>query len=200
MAFRHLWTTSVILLSALLFSTTGCSPLLEKRVELSYQALVRTGGGSGEIFLAQPIEQHNRVPLPGGKWAIGKVDGVTDVVSTESAGNWLLAALREELVAAGYQVKTGGDLSARVVKGVKVTILTLSANQFSKTLTISSVTEVKVDAQLWKNGQLVKTLTVGARDEEEGVDRSSEPIRLALQKTLQTVMQDLVPEIIKVLE
>ena len=129
MAFRHLWTTSVILLLALLFSTTGCSPLLEKRVELSYQALVRTGGGSGEIFLAQPIEQHNRVPLPGGKWAIGKVD-----------------------------------------------------------------------AQLWKNGQLVKTLTVGARAEEEGVDRSSEPIRLALRKTLQTVMQDLVPEIIKVLE
>ena len=199
MAFRHLWTTSVILLLALLFSTTGCSPLLEKRVELSYQALVRTGGGSGEIFLAQPIEQHNRVPLPGGKWAIGKMDGVTDVVSTEGAGNWLIAALREELVAAGYQVKTG-DLPARVVKGVKVTILSLSANQFSKTLTISSVTEVKVDAQLWKNGQLVKTLTVGARAEEEGVDRSSEPIRLALRKTLQTVMQDLVPEIIKVLE
>ena len=200
MAFRHLWTTSVILLLVFLFSTTGCSPLLEKRVELSYQALVRTGGGSGEIFLAQPIEQHNRVPLPGGKWAIGKVDGVTDVVSTESAGNWLIAALREELLAAGYQVKTGGDLPARVVKGLKVTILTLSANQVSKMLTISSITEVKVDAQLWKNGQLVKTLTVGARDEEEGVNRSSEPIRLALQKTLQTVMQDLIPKIIKVLE
>jgi hypothetical protein len=58
---------------------------------------------------------------------------------------------------------------------------------------------VKLAARLWKDGRLVKTATVSARDEEEGIDRSAEPIRVALQKTLQAAMQELVPEIIKAL-
>jgi hypothetical protein len=49
-----------VLLASLLFSLmitmTGCAPL-EKRVELSYANVVGASGGSGEIFLMQPMEK-----------------------------------------------------------------------------------------------------------------------------------------------
>ena len=91
-------------------------------------------------------------------------------------------------------------LPANVSKGMRATLLALSANQSSKTLTISTVTELKLEVQLWKNGQLIKTLTAGARDEEEGLDRSSEPVRSALEKTLQRTLQELVHDIVKGLQ
>ena len=53
--------------------------------------------------------------------------------------------------------------------------------------------------QLWKAGRLVKTLTVSAKDEEEGMDRSSEPVREALDKLLQGAMKELIPAIVEVL-
>ena len=137
--------------------------------------------------------------LPSGKHVVGKAEDV-DVVITESPVNWLLSALVQELSAAGYDVKTAPALPAGVSKGVQATVLAISANQSSNVLTITTVTEVKLEAQLWKNGQVIKTLTAAARDQEEGMDRSSEPIRWALEKTLQRAMQELVPDIIKSLE
>jgi hypothetical protein len=106
----------------------------------------------------------------------------------------------KELSAAGYDVKTVPALSAGVSKGVEATFVALSANQSAGVFTVTTVTEIKLEARLWKNGEIIKTLTAGAQDHEEGTDRSSEPIRWALEKTLQRTMQELVPDIIKNLE
>lgn len=182
----------------LLLIATGCAPL-EKRVDLTYQRFANATGGSGQIFVAQPVMKQDLPALPSGKQLVGKADAA-DVVIKESPAKWLLSALAQELSAAGYDVKTVSALPTGVSKGVQATVLALSANQSSNVLTITTVTEVKLEAQLWKNGQLIKTLTAGARDQEEGMDRSSEPIRLALEKTLQRAMQELLPDIIKSLE
>ena len=182
----------------LLLIATGCAPL-EKRVDLTYQRFVNATGGSGQVFVAEPVMKQNLPELPSGKQVVGKAEDV-DVVITESPVNWLLSALMQELSAAGYDVKTVPALPAGVSKGVQATVLALSANQSSNVLTVTTVTEVKLEAQLWKNGQIIKTLTAAARDQEEGMDRSSEPIRWALEKTLQRAMQELVPDIIKSLE
>ncbi len=182
----------------LLLIATGCAPL-EKRVDLTYQGFATATGGSGQVFVAEPIMKQNLAALPSDKQLVGKADDA-DIVIKESPTDWLLSALVQELSAAGYDVKTVPSLPANVSKGVQAMILALSANQSSNVLTITTVTEVKLEAQLWKNGQLVKTLTAGARDQEEGMDRSSEPIRRALEKTLQRAMQELVPDIIKTLE
>ncbi len=182
----------------LLLIATGCAPL-EKRVDLTYQRIFNATGGSGQVFVAEPVIKQDLAALPSGKQLVGKADDA-DIVIKESPTAWLLSALVQELSAAGYDVKTVASLPANVSKGVQATVLALSANQSSKVLTVTTVTEVKLEAQLWKNGQLVKTLTAGARDQEEGTDRSSEPIRWALEKTLQRAMQELVPDIIKSLE
>ncbi|HUJ90792.1 MAG TPA: hypothetical protein VLX12_11380 [Syntrophorhabdales bacterium] len=182
----------------LLFIATGCAPL-EKRVDLTYERFVNATGGSGQLLITQPVMKQDLAVLPSGKQLVGKADDA-DVVIKESPADWLLSALVQELSAAGYDVKTAPALPVDVSKGVRPTILALSANQSSKVLTVTTVTEVKLEAQLWKNGQLIKTLTAGARDQEEGTDRSSEPIRWALEKTLQRALQELVPDIVKSLE
>jgi hypothetical protein len=182
----------------LLLIAAGCVPL-EKRVDLTYERFVNATGGSGPLFVAQPIMRQSLPLLPSGRQVIGGGEG-TDVVTKDSPANWLLSALVQELSAAGYNVETGPNLPAGVPKGVTASILTLSVNQSSRVVTVSTVTDVRLEAKLWKNGQLIKTLTASARDQEEGVDRSPEPIRWALEKTLQRALQELVPDIIASLQ
>lgn len=187
---------SLILLALLI--VTRCAPV-EKRVDLTYGSSVKATGGSGEVLVAQPVMKQNLAVLPSGRQIIGK-SGDIDIVIGENPANWLLSALKLELSAAGYDVKTVPTLPAGVSKGINTIFLTLSANQSSKVLTIVTTTDVKLEVQLWTNGRLAKTLTVSAQDYEEGADRSSEPIRLALEKTLNRVMQELLPDIIKGLQ
>jgi hypothetical protein len=182
----------------LLLIAAGCAPL-EKRVDLTYERFVNATGGSGSLFVTQPILKQRLPLLPSGRQVIGEGEG-TDVVTKDSPANWLLSALVQELSAAGYKVETGPNLPAGVPKGITASILTLSVNQSSRVVTVTTVTDVRLEAKLWKNGQLIKTLTASARDQEEGVDRSSEPIRWALEKTLQRALQELVPDIIASLQ
>jgi hypothetical protein len=43
-------------------------------------------------------------------------------------------------------------------------------------------------------------LTASARDREEGMDRSFEPVRHALEKALQSAMQELLPGMVESLD
>jgi hypothetical protein len=65
---------------------------------------------------------------------------------------------------------------------------------------VRTLAEVKLEAQLWRHGQLLKTLTASARDREEGMDRSFEPVRHALEKALQSAMQELLPGMVESLD
>ena len=121
------------------------------------------------------------------------------MVIGESPANWLLSALVRELTAAGFTVKTVATLPSGVPKGVRATMVSLSANQSSRVVTITTIAEVKVEVELWRNGRPLKTLTASARDQEEGMDRSSEPIRWTLEKTLQRAMQELIPTMVEAL-
>jgi hypothetical protein len=171
----------------------------EKRVDLTYARFVNTKGGSGQVFVAEPVMKQHPATLPSGGRIVGKAEGA-DIIVNEDPAKWLLSALVQELSAAGYEVRTVPALPAGVSKGVEPTVLTLSADQSSGVVIVTTVTAIKLEAQLWKNGQIIKTLTAGARDHEEGRDGSSEPIRSALEKTLQQAMQELIPDIVKGLE
>lgn len=176
----------------------GCASV-EKPVDLTYEKSVRAAGGTGEILLAHPAVHLNLKALPGGRWIIGKA-GDADIVVDKSPSEWLLSALVRELSAAGYDVKTVDALPPDVSKGLKPAIFALRADQSSKVVTIVTSTDVKLEAEVWKDGRLVKTLSAGAQDQEEGMDRSSEPIRSALEETLQRAMKELIPDIVKGLE
>ncbi len=188
----------LILCFAVVCIVGACAPL-EKRVDLTYQRLGGAGGGSGDVFIARPVARQELPALPSGKRLVGKAED-SDLVLSENPENWVFSALTQELSAAGYNVRTVEALPSGVGKGLKTIITGLSADQSSKVFTIVTLSEVKLEVQLWKDGSLIKTLTASARDQEEGFDRSSEPVRLALEKTLQRVMHEIVPDIIKGLE
>lgn len=135
--------------------------------------------------------------LPGGRQILGKSrESGADIVTRQSVTGWITDALAEELRGAGYVVLVVAELPRGAEKGLKTSIESLSANQYSKALTLSTVVEIKLAVEIWRKGHLLKTLTAGAREEREGFDRSSEPIRQTLQNTLQRVMQELVPDIV----
>ena len=182
----------------LLLIATGCAAP-EKRVDLIYQGFVHAAGGSGRLFVAEPVMKENLAARVSDAQIIGKAEGA-DVVVEGKPANWLLSALVKELSAAGYDVKTVPALPPDVSKGVEATFVALSANQSAGVFKVTTVTEIKLEARLWKDGETITTLTAEARDHEEGTDRSSEQIRSVLEKTLQRAMQELVPDIIKNLE
>ncbi len=171
---------------------------MEKRVDLDYGTFVNATGGSGEVIIAQPVMKESAVALPSGGRIVGK-SGNADVVIGESPANWLLSALVRELTAAGFTVKTVATLPSGVSKGVRAAMVSLSANQSSGVVTITTIAEVKLEVELWRDGRPLKTLTASARDQEEGMDRSSEPIRWTLEKTLQRAMQELIPTMVEAL-
>jgi len=198
MAIRAFSRTVHVLPFFLLLIVAGCAPL-EKHVDLTYEKLATSRSASGEIFVAQPTMEQRLTPLPGGRQILGKA-GDADIVIDKSPADWLLSAFVEELSAAGYTVKTVAALPPGASKGVKPAIFALSVHQSSELVTVTTLAEVKLEAQLWRHGQLLKTLTASAKDQEEDMDRSSEPIRQALEKALQGAMQELLPGIVESLD
>ena len=190
------------LLLALLLLLGGCAST-EKPVTLTYERSVKTSGGEGEIFLAGPAEKMDALRptmLPGGRMILGvSRETNADIVTRQSVFGWVADALAEELRSAGYTVRIVSEVPRGVEKGLTLSILALSADQLPKVVTLSTVVEIKLSVELFRKGDLLKTLTAGVRDEEEAFDRSSEPIRKALQKSLQRVMQELVPDIVTTL-
>ncbi len=189
---------SLVLLIFLTVCIAGCAPV-QQRVVLTYGRFVNASGGSGQIFVAAPLARYSAAPFAAGKEVLGKT-GEEDIFTQDNPARWFFTALAEELSAAGYEVKACPELPDNASKGIRPAIVGLSAHQSFNVLTVSTVAEVKLEAQVFKNGRLIKTLSAGARDEYEGVERTSEPIRLSLEKTLQGSLKQLIPDIIKNLE
>lgn len=98
---------------------TACSHF-DQRAGLTYEKTVNATGGSGELFIAKPIEKHNAVKKPSGMLILGAVKG-TDraVVTKDSIGDWVMLALMKELYIAGYNVKAVSELPENVSKGLR---------------------------------------------------------------------------------
>lgn len=179
---------------------TACTPL-EKRIDLNYQRAVSAAGGSGEVFVAKPELGTQPLKMPGGRSIVGTVkDAGTQIVTADDPGEWVMRALIQELYGAGYEIKTVAVMPQDAPKGVAVRILRMSANQTTDGLILTTNTDIELAADLWKNGRLVKTLTVSTGSEDQGLDRSGEFVAEALVRTLQSAMKQLVPGVVKTLE
>ncbi|HAK88989.1 MAG: hypothetical protein A2077_05905 [Nitrospirae bacterium GWC2_46_6] len=179
---------------------SGCGTM-DQRADLTYEKIVNAKGGSGDIYMAKPLETHNAARKPSGVLMLGMVKETDrDVVTGDSISDWVMLAMLQELYTAGYNVKTVKGLPDNVSKGIAVSVAAISADQDSDFVAIKTVSNMKISIQLWKDGKNVKSLTFDAGNEEKGVDRSAEPISKSLQKTLQNIMKQLVPEIVRVLQ
>jgi hypothetical protein len=178
----------------------GCVPL-EKRVDLTYQKSVTGQWGSGDVFVTRPVVEPDMPLVPGSLPVIGTV-GETGarIIATGDVADWVMAALMQELYAAGYEVRTVPQIPAAAAKGVRVRVTRLSVNQKTDGLLITTSTDIAMEADIRKNGRLVTTLNVSAGGQDQGFDGSASFISEALQKVLQSAMQQLLPGIVKTLE
>jgi hypothetical protein len=187
----------LVLLTGLLF---GCAPL-EKRVPLTYQRAGGASGGTGEVYLLRPVLEQQLPKMPGGRAVLGVVkDSDTQIVAAEDVSQWVMNALMQELYSAGYEVRTALQLPADAPKGVRVRVQSVSSNQTSDGLILTTSTDIKLAADIFRAGQLTKTLTVATGSQDQGLDRSAEFVAESLQKTLQSAMQQLIPGIVNALE
>jgi hypothetical protein len=184
----------------LLAGLVACSTSLEKRLDLTgYEPVVEGAKGSGEVYLARPVLTEKPLVLPGGRVVLGYVQGTGEqLVTRDDLSEWVADALAKELQSSGYEVKRSPDLPPRASRGIVVKIAQLSAGQTSGLLLTTS-TSIHLAADIWENGRLVKAMTASADSKDEGIDRSGEFVAASLRKQLQTVMQELVPDIVKAL-
>ena len=182
-----------IIFSSLL---VGCATL-EKPVDLTYSHAVTAGGGSGEAYLAMPVIEPHLLKMPRGRTVLGTVKGTaTQIVTSDDVSQWIIGALTDELHSAGYEIRTVPRLPPGVPQGVSVRVVKLSADQATDGLLLTTSTDISLAAEVWKQGVLVKTLTAEAARQDQGLDRSGTFVGATLQETLQSAMEQLVPDII----
>lgn len=188
----------IMVLASLLIA--GCGGI-EKKVDLKYERLAEAKGGTGELYIAKPVERHNIIKKPSGVLVLGVIKGTdADIVTEDSIADWVMFALFEEFYLAGYNIKVVPELPESASKGMKVVILKVAANQEAGLMTIKSNTDLKISFELWKGNRNVRNLTIETGAEEKGIDRSPEPVNAALKKSLQKAIQKAVPDIIKAFE
>ncbi len=178
----------------------GCTPL-EKRVDLTYQRSVTAPRGSGEVYVVRPLVEQQLRKVPGSLPVIGTVkEAGTQIIATSDVADWVMRALVQELSSAGYTTKTVSQILPGAGKGVRVRVTRLSVNQTISGLVITTSTDIGLAADVWKNGQLVKTLSVSTGGQDQGLDRSASFVSMSLQRALQSAMQQLIPGIVNTLE
>ena len=178
----------------------GCASV-DQRVNLTYDKYVNAGGGSGELFIATPVETHSAVKRPSGEIVIGIVKGSDrKVVTTSDIGYWVMNALTEELRTAGYSIKTVNKIPENAPKGLNILLSRIDANQTNDLVTVTTEAHLNISAEIWKNGNKIHVLNVRSDNEKKGIERSAETIAVVLKETLQNALKDLVPRIINKLE
>lgn len=177
-------------------ATTG------KKVTVLYQPVVNATGGSGELYLASASGKPDAGKPGVVQWVIGKVknsdgDPVGDVVSPMAPGDLFQDALNRELTNAGYKVVRVESLPAGVGKGLFVTMTNINLDEASSILKDEGSGRISMSLELWKNGKAFKKLYYESGYSDFAVKDRDLLLPDILQKSLQSLMKQAVPEIIK---
>ena len=178
----------------------GCASV-DQHVSLTYEKIVNVKGGSGKVLIAKPVEKFNAGKKTSGVLILGVVKGTDrDIVTSDRVGDWVTFAFFQELRAAGYEVETVSELPKDVSKGIVLTISELSIVQNVRVATAETVSNMKLTVEAWKGGKVIKTFSYSGFDEGKALGTSADPITKSLRITLQSIVQQAIPDLIKVLE
>lgn len=178
----------------------GCASV-DQKVSLTYEKIVNAKGGSGKVLIAKPVEKFKAGKKTSGALILGVVKGTDrDIVTSDRVGDWVTLAFFQELRAAGYEVETVFELPKDVSKGIVLTISELSTVQDMRVATAVTVSNMKLTVEAWKDGKVIKTFSYSGFDEREALDTSADPITKSLRVTLQSIAQQAILDLIKVLE
>ena len=183
---------------------TGCATTTPP-VSVLYSPSVGERGGSGDLFLKTSmghadISQANKV-----RWVIGSrkhSDGMAtgEILSTASAEDIVLEALKRELTASGYRVQLGPTMPPGVHKGLELSLVQVDVVETDAVPRVEATAEIKVSLQVWKNGVKTRKFSYGSRTSDFAITHRARLPRELIEKGLYEVMNQAVPDIVSVLE
>lgn len=179
----------------------GCA-LTGKMVELPYAPVVNAVGGGGELYLAKPAEPASSEGKGRAFWIVGVMknnegERIDDVVTGVPPGELLLHAFAQEFRSAGYVVKTVGAIPTGAAAGINFSRLTIAMEQATSLLKVDARSRVTVAAELWQNGKQVATLDYETAYADSAVTYRDQLLQVTLEKAVQALMKQAVPEIIE---
>jgi hypothetical protein len=189
-------TGSCLILSIMV---SGCTTL-GRKVDVIYQPVVQQGaGGNGPLYLAVRNGQQGFPAKNDLQWIVGKVmntDGekTGDIVMTTATDILVVDAFKQELSRAGYKLVPVAALTEEVAKGVNVAGMTVELEETSDLVKSEGV------IRLWKNGKKFKKLDYQSMLSDFAVKNRDQLLSTLLQNSLQEIMKQAIPEIVKALE
>ncbi len=190
-------------MACLIFSAmfAGCATL-DQKVTLLYQPVVKTAHGTGEVYLATAKGEawHGK---PGAiQWVVGKVKDSRsgregEILTSVAPGDLVLDALKQELTAAGYRTIWVSTLSPEVTKGIVITRTDLNLDEDSSIIKADGSSRLTTSLELWKNGKMFKKIDYESRYSDLAVRDRDLLLPNILQNTLQDLMKQAVPDLIK---
>lgn len=186
---------------ALLFAAlvAGCATANQK-VTVLYEPVVHDGTGTGDLYVAGgDTADHADI-----QWVIGAVknrdtEQVGDIVSAIAPADLVTDAFKQELALAGYTTNLVGSLPQGAAKGIVVSGADIRLDEVSSLIKVEGTSRVKVAVEMWKQGRVVKKLAYEARISDFAVRDREQLLPTILQKALQEIMKQAVPEVIKAL-
>lgn len=127
----------------------------------------------------------------------GKKLGI--LVSPISSDELLRDAFRQELSAAGYTVRLVNTLPQDVGKGIELSHIFVDVEQVSGLLMDEESCRVKIGMDLWRNGARMKRLSYESSFSDSAIMNRDLLLQAILQKALQNVMKQAIPEVIETL-
>jgi hypothetical protein len=179
----------------------GCATY-DQKVTLLYQPVVNAVGGSGELYLAAAGGRAGTGKAGSVQWIIGKVkdtDGVQvgDIVTTVSPNDMVLDAFNRELKVSGYRVTQVNTLPEGVSKGVVISSIDMNLEEVVSIVKVEGQSRLTVSLELWKNGKIFKKLYYQTGFSDFAIKDRNTLLPTTLQKALQELMKQAVPEIIR---
>jgi hypothetical protein len=174
-------------------------------MSILYTPSAEVRGGSGDLYLKITGGHPDRNNSGKVLWVIGKRENsegaVTgEMLSTSSEENMMLDAVRQELTAAGYNVEQGPTIPAGVRKEVDLTSIRVEVNETDGIPKNDADGMVKISMDVRKNGVIVKKLGYEAKVSDFAIINRNLLPRKMIERGLQDVMSQAVPDIISALE
>ena len=136
------------------------------------------------------------------QWVIGKVrdsrSGEEGKVLTSIAPIDLVQdALKQELTAAGYNIMLVNALPPDATKGIVIARTDLNLNEDSSIVKAEGSSRLTTSLELWKNGKMYRKLDYESKYSDIAVRDRDLLLPNILQNTLQDLMKQAVPDLVK---
>jgi len=206
MNFRALPRQVLVSAGCLVLVCLGGCAVVDQKVGLNYaRPDVSTVRHSGGITVTR-VAPRSAAKNSNGEWIIGSLNNVhgvrqADLLSDRSPEEWITDALLHELRQAGYTVNFAETLPAAVARGIAITDITTFLSVNKGAVSADTRHELKFNAEVYLNGDKVKTFTVASRDDRTvPLNASKEDKERIMLQSLQESMLKIIPEVIVLID